>query len=252
MLIEMVQGQSLADYFASFLSLKLWGSFLILNDAFLGGHLWYISALIYVLVMVILVDRFWCRSRLYKLIPVLLLLNVILGNYSTLLFGFKLPCVISRNFLLIGLPFFLLGDYLSHRQINCRNWYLILIAAGSAATTVLENLFLMNTCAEFNADFFLSTPFLACSLFLLTLKNEDQLNNRFCSVAASLGRNASTMIYIVHPILITVISKVMGAAGAYIAAVPMVYEYTAPFVVFLASTVAALVLMAGKKKLLRK
>lgn len=43
--------------------------FLVLNESPLAGHLWYLGAILYVLVIVLLVDRFNCKKVLYLFNP---------------------------------------------------------------------------------------------------------------------------------------------------------------------------------------
>ena len=84
--------------------------FILWNFSPLSPHLWYLQALVYVLVIAFIVEHLGLRKLAYLAIPVLLAGNLIKGNYSLLLLG-KDYCHVyyARNFLYCGLPFFWLG-----------------------------------------------------------------------------------------------------------------------------------------------
>ena len=80
-------------------------------------HLWYLQALVYVLVIAFIVEHLGLRKLAYLAVPVLLAGNLIKGNYSLLLLG-KDYCHVyyARNFLYCGLPFFWLGCLFGERK----------------------------------------------------------------------------------------------------------------------------------------
>lgn len=152
-----IMNESIPDY----LSIKVLIKFICFNVSPLSEHLWYLSALVYVLVFILLFDKYSNREKLYKFIPFLLLLNIVLGNYSTIILGIKLPLWVSRNFVFCGLPFFLLGDTLNKKQNKHTNRYLLIVAICSACLAVIENLVFIIIGREFNVDCFIATPILA-------------------------------------------------------------------------------------------
>ena len=90
--------------------------FILWNFSPLSPHLWYLQALVYVLVIAFIVEHLGLRKLAYLAIPVLLAGNLIKGNYSLLLLG-KDYCHVyyARNFLYCGLPFFWLGCLFGER-----------------------------------------------------------------------------------------------------------------------------------------
>lgn len=82
-------------------SLKNILSFIIFNESPFAGHLWYLNALLYVLIIVYFADKLKVRKFLYYAIPILLAIDLILGKYSILLFGQQFPYIIIRNFLFV-------------------------------------------------------------------------------------------------------------------------------------------------------
>ena len=91
--------------------------FILWNFSPLSPHLWYLQALVYVLVIAFIVEHLGLRKLAYLAIPVLLAGNLIKGNYSLLLLG-KDYCHVyyARNFLYCGLPFFWLGCLFGERK----------------------------------------------------------------------------------------------------------------------------------------
>lgn len=241
--------RSFIDVFGSILSFKAWIKFICFNECFFAGHLWYLGALIYVLLIILIADRYRTREKMYKLIPIFLLINVIFGNYSTVIFGVKLPLVLTRNFLTCGLPFFLLGDAVRKKKNNFTNGQLITLAIISVVITIAENLFLLNTANEFNSDCFLATPFLAYSVFALFLENRSISNDPLLFKVSQLGKSTSTTVYIVHPIVISVSEKIVKVIGGYIPSLNTIWWYTAPIVILILSTLFAVCYNKLSKKL---
>ena len=68
--IEVLRRNSIISYVQSIFSIKNLLKFLLLNDSPLAWHLWYLSAVFYVLVIVLLVDKLNCRKDLYYLTPI--------------------------------------------------------------------------------------------------------------------------------------------------------------------------------------
>lgn len=83
--------------------------FLFLNQPPFGGHLWYLSAYLYVLIIMLFVNRFRLWKPCFFLVPILLLCNLIFGKYDVLIFNHNFNLILSRNFLFMGIPYFALG-----------------------------------------------------------------------------------------------------------------------------------------------
>lgn len=92
--------------------------FFLLNESPLAGHLWYLGAIFYVLVIVLLMDKFNCRKVLYYLTPALLIADLVLGKYSLLIFHREFPYILVRNFLCVGIPYFCIGNFIRERQCS--------------------------------------------------------------------------------------------------------------------------------------
>ena len=117
---------------------------------------------------------------------------------------------------------------------------MLVITISSVVLTIAENILLLNTGAVFNADCFIATPFLAYSLFALSLENHAVSNNPFLFKISQLGKNTSTIIYIIHPIAIPVAGKIVNIFSGYFPVIHAVWYYTAPLVILILCTILAL------------
>lgn len=93
-------------------SKRQWLKFIIFNDNPFGFHLWYLEAYLYVLIIMMVVDKYKLWSRMLWCIPFLLFGDLLFGKYSILQLNKELPYICVRNFLFIGIPYFLLGVWL--------------------------------------------------------------------------------------------------------------------------------------------
>ena len=111
------EGKKISEILLNRLEDKAPEDYILWNFSPLVPHLWYLQALLYVLVIAVLVEYLGLRKLAYLAIPVLLVGNLIRGNYS-LLFWKKDYCHIyyARNFLYCGLPFFWLGCWFGERK----------------------------------------------------------------------------------------------------------------------------------------
>lgn len=90
-------------------SLKQLVFFVIFNDNPFAGHLWYLGAYLYVLLIMLVVDKYNLWKCMLFLTPLLLMVDLVFGKYSLLLLGKEYPFVYVRNFLFVGIPYFMVG-----------------------------------------------------------------------------------------------------------------------------------------------
>lgn len=225
-------------------------NFLVLNDSPFGLHLWYLSSLLVALVILYFLGKNPKLFRLsYGLIPILLLGDLVLGKYSLLLFGREFNLLLVRNFLFVGLPYLLLGAFLSEKTerlekiFGKRQWLLALCVVLFAATSLLERGLLSAAGANAARDHYFSTTFLACSVFILAITAPDVKAN---NLLAKLGKSTATEIYIYHLIVKDVLAILLtGVLGG-------LYPWIRPICVFVASLLFALVLKTVTGRLKRK
>ncbi len=117
--LDILRRENIVAYIRSIFTGKNILEFLVLNESPLAGHLWYLGAILYVLVIVLLVDKLNCRKLLYYLTPVLLIADLVFGKYSLLIFHQEFPYILVRNFLCVGIPYFCIGNLIMDK-LNCR------------------------------------------------------------------------------------------------------------------------------------
>lgn len=223
----------------------LW-TFLFLNESPFHGHLWYLGAILYVLVIVFWVDRFWGREKLYPVIPVLLITGLLLGNYSLLVLGKEFSSVLSRNFIFLGLTYFLIGDLLSKFHTKCKSRNLLWLAVLFAMLILLERYLLDTFNMNTAANHYLGTAFLALFAFLAALNSADHSDNRFYKWCCFAGSKLSLNIYILHPIFAAAFVKAISFVNNV--SIKTVLRYSSPFLVFGLSIVTSWVIyMLGEQ-----
>lgn len=172
-------------------------NFILLNSVPYSMHLWYISAYIYVLLIILLVERFNLYKWLYFITPILLLTGLLIGKYSEILLDHYFPPNYTRNFLLTGLPFFTLGMLIKKAKqlpniymsgVLCIIFYIL----GFIEVLYVKNL----------GDFYASTIFLSLSIFILFTNIKQVKDNIFSKT----GREDSLYIYLLHFIIATAIT----------------------------------------------
>lgn len=160
-----------ADFISSTFTVKNLLKFVIFNDSPLSGHLWYLGAILYVLIITAVAKKLKITKVLYWLTPVLLIMDLVLGKYSLVLFNREFPYILVRNFFFVGIPYFCIGRMIREefgQKIN-KNTATLLIFIFSL-TTCMERFILVSADMNPTRDHYISTTFLAIAVFLFTLK----------------------------------------------------------------------------------
>ena len=213
---------------------------LLFNLVPFKGHLWYLSALLYVLILARLLGKGTIKY-LYWIIPVLLVLNGALGPYSTFLFGENLNNLYTRNFLLMGLPFFLLGNLVSEHEEKFRKVPPLALLLVSLVLIYAETWWLGNRVGFGNRDFYCFGPFVSLSLFLIARREYPVYLHPVSEKLAEWGRRYSLWVYILHPIAVDLLPEILEGIFGYNMAIVQVYFHIAPLLVFLFSLALALI-----------
>ena len=163
---------NITSFFHNIFTLKALIKFLFLNESPFNGHLWYLGAILYVLMIVYIADKLNCEKLLYILTPVLLLSDLIFGKYSLALWNIEFPNILVRNFLFVGIPYFCIGRLIKAgvgQKIN-RSTLSVLIFFFSL-TSLLERYILVSLSVNATRDHYISTTLLSIAVFLFTLKS---------------------------------------------------------------------------------
>lgn len=176
-------------------------NFIVFNENPWAYHLWYLSAYIYVLLIVDVCQQKKCLKYLYYCIPILLLTDLVFGKYSLLIWNQEYNYLYLRNFLFVGIPYFLIGGLIRknyHKLNNSKRicFYGIIM---SVVLSLSESYFLRHMGLNATRDHYLGTTFLAVFLFLFTI----QLSSRKDNILSIIGRKDSMYIYVLHPLIIT-------------------------------------------------
>lgn len=239
-------GNTIGEYLSQILSVKSIVEFGVLNESPFNGHLWYLGAILYVLLIMLGVEMMGKKKILYVLTPLLLMSDLILGKYSMILFHREFPYIIARNFLFVGFPYFCIGELLRSWKKKIRIRTIVLLVALFSCTTLFERYLLIRNDLNTTRDHYISTTFLAIAVFLL-FKEVYSSRHRITYAerwVAKIGRNYSTWIYIVHPILITVIGTIMRRIGLY-----GVYQYIVPVMVYIMCIIFVWIVIEGFKRI---
>lgn len=189
-----------------------WWIYEILTGWGICGHLWYLTAYIEVLVILLLVEKYNLYKVLYLSIPLLIILNLILGSYSIFI-GINNPySALHTNFFVTGLPFVALGMLVrKHKDffITKTNNIIIILCVIIA---YIECLYVITHEDYFRGvgDIFICTPFAALAVFILCLKNEN-----FGKRIARVGKKHSLFIYLYHNIVVFSIPLIVSLSSNY-------------------------------------
>lgn len=186
--------------------------FVLFNKPISGEHLWYLFALTYCLVIrYFVISKFNSKIK-FCIVPFLLIIDLIAGKYSLLIFGKEIPYYITRNFMFSALPFFLIGEYiyknLTKLKRKNKKTYLI-IAAFGLILSFTEHYILYTLHCETMRSQYCGTSIYAVGLFTYVVCTG---NNEVETKISRWGRLYSLPIYVVHPMIIKIIKLVFNKA----------------------------------------
>lgn len=210
--------------------------FVLFNENPFGFHLWYLSAYLYVLVAIWIIQHYHLWKIAFTGIPILLLVDVTMGKYSLLLWGREFPVIWVRNWLFVGLPYFLIGVWIKKYLDNIHNIKPILTVSGGVLTiltSLLENRFLTGISMNATRDHYISTTFMSIFVFLTALLIQQRKPN----LLSEIGRVDSLYIYILHPLAIIFFATLAGKyliEGSFFAEV---YAFLRPIIILLSTLV---------------
>lgn len=242
-----VMAGTLKNYFLNKFSITAFAELLIFNHPRVMEALWFLPALIYATAMFFVFEKTDITKKLYFLIPLLFLAGVILREIPE--FTENTPEIMTkaylyRNWLFVGLPFFMLGHYIRTNEkrftSKLSDAFLLVVMLVATAEAVAADLL------HAQKSLYIGTFFAVAALFVLALKAEDKFRVPFLS---KMGAEYSLYIYIFHIFVKNVIEKIgkLDFTKDMVAAVRPVF----PLIVF-AVTLIVSVTYVEIKKLLRK
>lgn len=174
----------------------------IINGYF---HLWYLSALIFVSILVYYLSKMKFNEKLIAIYSILFFItgyllqnneNEIVSNPS---FMFIKSEYISRNFLTLGFPFFYIGFYLKKKEIIIKLANLLILFIIGFGFLLLE--FFHNESLHFKTDFLFSTLVVSPIIFLIALNKKDRIKDLKIKRYLNFSK-ISTNIYFLHVMVI--------------------------------------------------
>lgn len=179
-------------------SLKGWAKFLLLNEPHIfAGQMWYLYALLYVYLIWALIDRRnWYRFA--YIAAIVLFVCYLLLAQGAYFAGFSINPAVYRNFLFLGFPHFMLGNWLrrNREKLHISNRLLLTVAIVTTLLCPVER-FLVGR--VFGVQL-VSYP-QGISIFLLSIQNPSFGADSKLTV---LGRRYSMYIYILQFFVIRV------------------------------------------------
>lgn len=178
---------------------------IVLNTGALLGHIWFLLALVYVYGIYSLLFGN-SRASVRMSTSATLLLGFFVLREVLRAFGISDVVYYIRNFLFVGIPFFLLGTLCAEYKDKIgriKPAVLVLVGAVGVGLSVADR-FLIGGC-----DMYFGTPLLAASFFMLSV-----MDILPCSTLLTMiGRKYSRDIYVFHNIVLAVINIFASLLG---------------------------------------
>jgi len=193
----------LSEKLSSVFSFQSLGNFIFFNESPFASHLWYLNSILYVLIIAMICTKFNIFRVLYIVTPLLLIADLLFGKYSIAVFGREFNIYYVRNFICVGLPYFVIGNviYKLKHRLNKKTNILILTICFFILLGFAEKYILLHYGINATRDQYITTTPLAVSIFILFMQMQNVRYNWFNQVSLW-GKNHSLIIYIIHPMII--------------------------------------------------
>ena len=171
--------------------------------------------------------------------------DLVFGKYSLLILNREYPYVLLRNFLFVGLPYFLIGAYIKQSVDKTQRKTEVLLGGVFlfSFTSIIENRLLIVLGLNSERDHYLSTTFLAVLLFLLFLNRMQKKT----TALSEMGARDSLYIYILHPIWIYFFRMVNGKMPE--SRIADILSIVSPIIILVSTII--LIMLLRKVKLIR-
>lgn len=170
--------------------------------------LWYLTAYIQSLLLLLLIKMCRMQKVAMLLTPVLLICSVLLNRYSFLLTQESFDVTMSRNAWFCALPCVMSGIMIRQNEAKLlrNNWtkpLLLLAFLAYIEYFILGYLHVDGSGADYNL--FTYPLAIITIIWCVQHPNLSQHSNRFVSMAVLLGRNHSTNIYLLHIMMLSMV-----------------------------------------------
>lgn len=213
--------------------------FLLFNNVSVSSHLWFLPALVYCYLLHYLLDKKLHLQKIYPfLCSILFITGIVLSELFSIL-HINLHYICIRNFLIVGLPYFLLGTLINKYKINFSNnvtFYCIFI--GVILTLLSSSL--LNT----NLEIYTGSILGSLGLFMLSLNTNFKYNTH----EQNYGK-ISTLIYIIHPLIIHLTDDFIQLLNIK---TTIFYAYFNPILICVLSTIIAVLINSFLDKISKR
>ena len=243
---DAASGQYVSAFIKEKFTLNAFWTFLWSGESSVASHLWFLSALLYIVILDhLLLSRLQKMKHGRAIVTAVAVVLFVAGlsyyHINTTILHQVLPYQNYRNFLLMGTPFYLFGKLL-------RGGRLMKIKLNAPVLAVLL-VVLFGTClCEFwwlgNIEVYLSSVVIAFVLLIFALQHPMEQSGKAVQALAAAGRKYALSVYVVH---IFMLDKVRGV---YFSFVPWgkveLSFYFIPLITMALSLLAAWIYAKGK------
>lgn len=230
-----LKGNSIVEYYRSIFNIKEIVKFFVFNEFTTIGHLWYLPAILYTLILAKFMINKTNKKHIKYIIPIIFIIYIITGKYSKIIFGNEFPYYyFRRSFIIEGTLYFYLGylvkEYENKINISINKLYLInlILLIG----TFIEMYILDSSGNNVVASNYICISLMPISIFLCAIKETKFINPN--NLLAKIGRKYSTTVYIIHPLIIAIMDNCMKHIEMY-----EMYSFIAPIIVYVVSVFLA-------------
>lgn len=213
------------------------------NSPIWGFHLWYLFAYIYTLIAVWVICKLKLLKPLYSIIPILLSVSVFGGLYSHLILdSIQIPLMCTRNFLFVGIPYFLIGMLINKydRQIFKSNTIIWIGFFMSIVLSACEYIINPRALGFGSGDLYLTTAPMTISIFLLAISIKQTKDN----ILSKIGRDYSLYIYIFHLFIMMILGKLCSLFLTENTHLYDFYKWSYSILVFLCAIIGSILFRA--------
>ena len=229
----------ISTYLSQYLDFFTLVRLLVFNVPICSEYLWYLFALLYVYTIFYFVTKFRVNDKvLFTISTSILILHVLSGEILSV-FGIILPGALVRNFAVMGIPFFALGQFVQkhhHRFFTIPNYVIFLSIIIGVLESLLSRYFLGKK------ELYVGSLFILFAFVNVLIKYSTIKYPNFLMAL----EGCSTYIYIFHDMISKTIRAFYTALGFNIKS-SIVLQNLHPIIVCISATVFACLLIKIQK-----
>ena len=207
---EAAIGHNLPGFFAEKFAPKAFLDFFLLGESSVASHLWFLSALLYVVVLDhLLLSRLQSlklgRAIVAAIAVVLLAAGLLYYHINTTILQQELPWQNYRNFLLMGMPFYLFGKLLRDGKLTRIK---LRVPVFLVLLVVLFGVCLCEYRLLGTKEIYLSSIVTAFVLLIFAVQHPIEQPGKVVSALAAAGRKYALSVYVVHIFMLDKVRQV--------------------------------------------